>query len=112
MNADFAERLGPLQRPDPTSLSEWVQMSKSLLSLAGESKPAISETSTSSQSSANGVTQSGIDPVFLKKGNTVYNRSNGITTKQDGKGGGTLTNEKAIDTFPKVRTYGYLHPIQ
>ncbi len=65
--------------------------------------------SFSSQITATGT---GVDPVFLKKGNTVYNRGTGLTTKQDGNGGGTLTNEKAKDTFPKQKLYGYGHPYQ
>jgi len=104
--AGFADRLGS-PKPDVADPFEWAKFSGNVLNLmGGEKKPGSSDASSSTTADA----QVGIDPVFLKKGNTVYHRSVGFTTKQDGKGGGTLTNEKAKDTFPKEKSYGYLHP--
>ena len=53
-----------------------------------------------------------LDPVFLKKGNTVYNRRLGRTfLMTDGKGGGTSTNLPAKDTFPaKKIPPDYIYP--
>ena len=56
-------------------------------------------------------TTSTLDPMFLKKGNNVYRRSNGYTYKMDGKGGATGTTEKANDTFPKQKTFDAYHPL-
>jgi RHS repeat-associated protein len=105
MAADFSERMGPLEAPDPNSSSELVKMFKSTLVLFS------SNTSENPSSNVDNQTPSAnLDPVFLKEGNTVYNRSTGLTTKQDGKGGATLTMEEAKDTFPKQKTIGYMLP--
>lgn len=51
-----------------------------------------------------------LDPVFKKPGAVIYHRSAGYKTKQT-KGGRTITNEAATDTFPAKRGYDYYHPI-
>jgi len=47
-----------------------------------------------------------VDPMFKKTGNVIYRRESGLKTKiTDTLGGGQISNEKATDTFPKIKSH-------
>jgi len=106
----FYNNLKPLSPPDLKDPNYYIERGFQYAEYK-EAKKKAEDEKTNASAKSKSVTKTVLNPVFLLKGRNVYHRDGGYTTKNNGKGGGSVTFEKAYDTFPKDKSFGYQHPL-